>query len=71
MGGITAWSLMAAFDFNARLTVEAIPPNQRVEVMVNCIPKYLYAYDLAGPPYDLFIASPDYLLKVDPRLSKR
>ncbi|KAI0390787.1 hypothetical protein F5Y17DRAFT_41968 [Xylariaceae sp. FL0594] len=70
MSGIAAWSLMASFDFNARFSVEAIPAGQRIAVSHNARPAYLLPRDLTGPPYDPFIADPDYLLRKDRHLSR-
>ncbi|KAI1810794.1 hypothetical protein GGS20DRAFT_579588 [Poronia punctata] len=65
MTGISAWSLMATFDYNARISVEAIQPNTRTEVVANGEKKYLYNYDLAGNPDEALIASPDYLISAN------
>ncbi|GAP84437.1 hypothetical protein SAMD00023353_0702610 [Rosellinia necatrix] len=70
MTGINAWILMAALDYNARISVEAILPNTRVEVSSNGRKKYLYPYDLAGPYDEPPIAPRDYFLPPTPKKPK-
>ncbi|KAI1823287.1 hypothetical protein F4861DRAFT_338707 [Xylaria intraflava] len=65
MAGINAWILMASFDFNARIVVEAILPSTRTVVVANGKKRVLSNYDLAGPEDDQHIASWDYLLPAD------
>ncbi|KAI0599098.1 hypothetical protein F4775DRAFT_552894 [Biscogniauxia sp. FL1348] len=62
MTGINAWVLMASFDYNARLVVEALMPGERSEVTANGAKRLVYAYDLAAPFREPLIASYDYLL---------
>ncbi|KAI1124084.1 hypothetical protein F5Y10DRAFT_280480 [Nemania abortiva] len=62
MTGICAWVLMASLDYSARVTVEAILPNSRWEIVSNGQKKYVQPYDLAGPYEEPPIASYDYLL---------
>ncbi|KAI1748877.1 hypothetical protein F4782DRAFT_533996 [Xylaria castorea] len=60
--GINAWTLMASLDYNARITVEALLPNTRTEVVADGKKKFIYNYDLAGPFEEPPIASHDYNL---------
>ena len=61
MTGINAWILMATLGYDARITVETIPPDD-YEVIVNGKRKHIETYDLAGP-YDIPPLAPrDWLL---------
>ncbi|KAI1372383.1 hypothetical protein F4677DRAFT_432724 [Hypoxylon crocopeplum] len=70
MTGINAWTLMATFDFNARIAVEALEPETRFEVVVDGQRRLLKPYDLAGPFERPPIANSDYLLKAESDSSK-
>ncbi|KAI1333927.1 hypothetical protein F5Y15DRAFT_410034 [Xylariaceae sp. FL0016] len=63
MTGINAWVVMATFDYNARISVENILPNDPIEVVVDGEKKRLLPYDLAGPFDEPAIAGENYLLK--------
>ncbi|KAI2638423.1 hypothetical protein GGS21DRAFT_488507 [Xylaria nigripes] len=63
--GINAWVLMASLDYDARISVEAILPDTRTEVVADGNKKVLCNYDLAGPYDEPKLASWDYLLPAD------
>ncbi|KAI3340094.1 hypothetical protein F4824DRAFT_487573 [Ustulina deusta] len=65
MTGINAWILMAALDYNARISVEAILPNTITEVAADGVKKYVHPYDLAGPFDEPPLAAPDYFLPAE------
>ncbi|KAI1499000.1 hypothetical protein F5X99DRAFT_391367 [Biscogniauxia marginata] len=62
MTGINAWVLMATFDYNARVSVESILPNNRTMVTANGPKRMVVPYDLAAQFDDPPISSYDYLL---------
>ncbi|KAF2965106.1 hypothetical protein GQX73_g8461 [Xylaria multiplex] len=62
MTGINAWVLMAAMDYNARITVEAMLPNTIIEVAANGVKKFVHAYDLSGPYQEPPVSADDYFL---------
>ncbi|KAI1424950.1 hypothetical protein F5Y12DRAFT_750014 [Xylaria sp. FL1777] len=62
MTGINAWILMAALDYNARISVEAILPNTITEVAADGVKKFVHPYDLAGPFDEPPLSAPDYFL---------
>ncbi|KAI1074828.1 hypothetical protein F5B20DRAFT_422888 [Whalleya microplaca] len=61
MAGINAWVLMASFDFNARIAVEAIQ-EKRFDVTANGVKRQLQPYDLCGPYHEPLFAPTDYLI---------
>ncbi|KAI1137322.1 hypothetical protein F5Y05DRAFT_85954 [Hypoxylon sp. FL0543] len=62
MAGINAWLVMASFDFNARITVEAVMPEVKSEVVADGERRMVQPYDLAGPYEAPPLAAEDYLL---------
>ncbi|OTB02722.1 hypothetical protein M426DRAFT_264324 [Hypoxylon sp. CI-4A] len=62
MAGINAWVLMATFDYNARVTVEALVPNDENDVVVDGKRRVLMPYDLAGPTKPVLISENDYAI---------
>ncbi|KAI0144434.1 hypothetical protein GGR57DRAFT_494881 [Xylariaceae sp. FL1272] len=62
MTGINAWQLMASFDYNARIAVESISRNHRINIVADGKKKYLYNMNLAGPFGEQLIADYDYAL---------
>ncbi|KAI5917903.1 hypothetical protein F4810DRAFT_704563 [Camillea tinctor] len=66
MTGINAWVLMASFEYNARLAVEALMPGERTEVTANGAKRLVYAYDLAAPFEEPAISAQDFLLTATP-----
>ncbi|KAI1393069.1 uncharacterized protein F4822DRAFT_149671 [Hypoxylon trugodes] len=60
MAGICAWNLMAMFDYNARITVECVPPRAKQEVVVDGRRRLVKPEDLAGPPQHPILAELDY-----------
>ncbi|KAI2627937.1 hypothetical protein GGS26DRAFT_126278 [Hypomontagnella submonticulosa] len=52
MTGICAWTVMASFDYNARIVVERMDPDKETEVVVNGRKREIKNYELAGPYYE-------------------